>query len=1200
MTQDMTKDTTLHTIAKRMMLLLLMMTLGVGATWGDPTAITSATDLNAMTASGDYVITADIEIPTDGYTTKTSFSGTLEAAINPETKMPYRIKKLSAPLFTTLTGTVKNLVLEDVGISSHSGNTGAIACEATGDARIYNVGILSGSVGGTGYTGGLVGLLNNTETGGARVINCYSFANITGGSVKAGIVGYNNYASRHADIKTMVMNCMFYGDIATGDIVAPIYGGLEISNEDKVDNVERRLNNYNYYLYEAPFSKNNTKTNILITNYNRALAAEERYLNRFEFYRYLLNSTRELAAFYVDPSPETIKISNKDHKRYHVDLMAKWVLDKSIAPYPILKEQGKYPSVVNYDPVYTNDETGAKVLRTSISNTEENRNKGGWIGTLTVHIGGVGDNAPEGASILRRGAIQLPRTDKDYNNFNFNYDKVQLPYYNDVGTKNYTSNKVVTGWKITSMSKSAGSFSNNTYDVPSYNFADRECTQKDIYGVSGRVFSQGAYFDVPDGVSSITIEPYWGNAAYLSDANYDCYGYGGNGVGSFGLRYNNGSNYTINDDSQPVYTSISNALSRLDALGRSTSTSVYDNAVVLVGNYHKGGTGAPSKDDKPYTIMSADLNMDNEPDNSYISYSGKNQEISPIRFDFVNAPGMAMAHKLTSETTMGIIGNMKPHGWFEVTNTCVIRFSQLEYDWESKKNDTPLILLGGIIEQIVSNNTNGKDLNDAKFTDNTNYIHVGSNVWFKMFSNGAHMDHPTPTPHRPISVTGGEYEKFYLSGFFRPDAYTIATTDNAECYISGGKFGEVAGAGQENINGSVTWQINYADINSFFGGGLKDATGNYQIAGDINISIKNSHVGLFCGGPKFGNMADGKTVETTATGCTFDNYFGAGYGGTALVRVNTFNKFNTLSYNWNGTSEDVKMTPKFTESNGANKRGQYVANQGIAVNYEYENFEGSSNKTVGRLYVNYASLSLAKTNGATSSLTGCTIKENFYGGGSLGKVEGDITSTLTNCTVHGSVFGAGFSATIPTAEVFPAQGFNPEPYYNDKTGVFEKGGYPTAVKYTWSNSKGGNSDAKSLVDDAEGHWIHTDVSLLDLGTVTGDVTLNIEGNTVVMGKIVNKDEDGNFTSYGAQTGGVFGGGDSSSVTGDTEVKINASSQKTTEGYDYNSYNVFGGGNKASVTGDSKVTLKNKSVISNNVFGGGNEAVVTGSAEVNIE
>ena len=241
--------------------------------------------------------------------------------------MPYRIKNLSAPLFTTLTGTVKNLTLENVNISSGDadGNTGAIACTANGSARIYNVGVLGGSVGATGYTGGLVGLLD----GEARVINCYSYANITSGSVKAGIVGYNNYASKYTNLKTMVMNCMFYGDIdyASGSVY-PIYGGTEISN-DYNSNDNNRLNNYNYFLYESPFSEGNH-----ITNYNCALAAEERFLVRFEFYRHLLNSTRELAAWYATGNANNGKGIGSANK------MAKWVLDKSIAPYPILKDQG--------------------------------------------------------------------------------------------------------------------------------------------------------------------------------------------------------------------------------------------------------------------------------------------------------------------------------------------------------------------------------------------------------------------------------------------------------------------------------------------------------------------------------------------------------------------------------------------------------------------------------------------------------------------------------------------------------------------------------------------------------------------------------------------------------------------------------------------------------------------------------------------
>ena len=1100
--------------------------------------ITSLDQITDLTAS--YFLARDIDA--SGFSSSLGeFSGTLDGDL-------HKITNLGVPLFSTLNGgTVKNLTLEDVSISSGNaaGDAGAICCEATGASRIYNCGILAttttrntdgtvsfsgSSVSGTHYVGSFVGLLD----GSSRVINCYSYANISGGTECAGIVGYNNHASTHSDIQTMVMNCLFYGDVS-GGTVAPIYGGLEINNEST-----SQLNNYNYFLYEAPFSKNNYTGHILINKYNHALAAEERYLVRWEFYRNLVNSTRELAAYYVGA---TLADLSTGEKRYDRDEMLKWVLDKSIAPYPILKVQGTYPSPVNYDPEYTNDATGAKVSRNSVTE----HNKGGIItsmgtgGELSITISTSkttgGQTWPTGATI-HTTSLSRSITDKDENNYNYNYGKVQLPYYNEVGYGNYTGNKVVTGWKITSITAvdgdpyTAANYTGDNYDSPNYNFADRKSSNKDLYTISGRVFSQGAYFDVPDGVTSITIEPYWGNAAYLSDATYDCYYLPGrtdvannikhryeiSGVTEFGTRYTNGSNYSINGDDQPVYTSFANALS---SLSRGDDTSIYDNAVVLVGNYHqKGSPENNSKQD--FTVMSADLNFDNEPDYSLIMHSGKQEEFPPIRFDFINVPGAAMAHKMTSTTYMGIIGNIKPKGWFETTNTATIRFSQYEYDSELKKENAPFIFLGGIIDMFTS--TNGTEGS----TKNTKYIHVGSNAYFQVFNNGCHMDKTkTSTPHRPISVTGGEYDKFYLSGYLQAAAPAYTTNDggkNAECYVSGGKFGEMAGAGYEQIAGDVTWQIYNADIDAFYGGGINH---NKPVQGDITTTIRDSHVTQFCGGPKFGNMASGKTVTTTASGCTFGNYFGAGYGGTALTRVNVYNKFNTLTYNWNGTSENLAITPQFTNPSGANHRGLYKEGQGIAINYDYRNFEGSTINTVGYLFVNYASLSLAQTNNVTSTLTGCTIDENFYGGGRLGEVKGDATSSLTGCTVKGNVFGAGYSASVPTADVFPAEGFKtPIPFYNSQTGVFEPGGgYPTAVEYIWSNDKGSNSN--TLVDEGGKHYIHVDkseVDLTQLGTVTGTVTLDINDGTNIGGNV-----DG---------GNVYGGGALSDATGDVEVNIN--------------------------------------------------------------
>ena len=368
---------------------LLLMLLPVCAS-----AQTSITSLSEITnPAGSYRITDDIDA--SRFTGIASFSGTLEAAIDPATHMPYRITNLTAPLFDTLTGTVKNLVIEGVSINTTDDkNTGAIARTANGSARIYNVGVLGDSVGGTGYTGGLVGLLDGT----ARVINCYSYAKITGGSNVGGIVGYNNQTTTAGSINTMVMNCMFYGDITGGTTVSPVFGGTNIANLNNGG-----LNTFNYYAYDELQTKA-----ISDNKYNSALAVEEKFLKRHEFYRLLLNSNKKLAAFYV-----TGNVAD-------ANLMLKWVLetaDRTIddpKPYPILKAQGYYPSIINPD------------IANAPDSATVGRNHGGKLGkTLSVTIltksqkTTGGQSWPTAAtSDVQTTSLTLTRTDKDFDRFN--------------------------------------------------------------------------------------------------------------------------------------------------------------------------------------------------------------------------------------------------------------------------------------------------------------------------------------------------------------------------------------------------------------------------------------------------------------------------------------------------------------------------------------------------------------------------------------------------------------------------------------------------------------------------------------------------------------------------------------------------------------------------------------------------------------
>ena len=1142
-----------------------------------------AENVNSDGQAGKYYqVTEDIDI---------SYCIKIEADFNGILDGGYKILTgLDHPLFISINdGTVRNVILDEVSINT-SGNAGAIAATANGATRIYNCGILSGSVGGSDNVGGLVGYLN----GEARVINCYSYANITGGSVVGGIVGNNSVSTTSSNLKTMVMNCMFYGDISGSTNKAPIYNGNIIPNVGSTG-----VGNYNYFAADATYVQNND-----IQKYNCALMAETRFLQRFEFYRYLLNSHRELAAWWATGD------------RGNKDLMAKWVLDPSQIgsehPYPILKapkdaegHYNQYPSVVNID--------------AKNATTTSDRNKGGKLGELTVYVR-MGDGEhftrPAGAEIISGiSPLTLNITDKDYDHFNFNYYKVQLPYYNNVGTNNYTGNRVVTGWKIVSITGGTpGSFTTGVYDAEvddngnitsaPYNFADRYCTNKDLYSVSGRVFNQGAYWDVPEGVESITIEPYWAKAAYVADAYADVVyntgmttPYNVANVGG-GEIYTNGVSTFNGDDNQIVYTNtlkddgtinntaIANALS---VLSPNSNHTVNDYAVVLVGNYHQYGN--IESGNKPYTVTSVDLDHDNEPDYSFILRFNGRTKFHAVKYDFLNLVGLGMAQKSTGSKGSYNFGIPSPLNWFEVTNTALFRVTQMEYS-PTDRAKKPIIMQGGVIEQWV---TQQQDAGDA-----VEYFHVGGNVWFKEFHRGSHQDNDNRyTTHPPLSVTGGDYEKFYLTGAYQPLAKNY--NDDAECYINGGRFGTMAGAGMEGIGdasthtkGNIIWQIDNADINEFFGGGLN---GENSIQGNITTIIRNSHVGLFCGGPKFGDMNSGRTVKTTATDCHFGTYFGAGYGGNSYYRAAPMNfsskdndpwKSDDKGYNlvWNDwvagrikASKNNGTYPGNIPYTGYNQ--DYIgAFGGVSVGIDYQFIPMSDNdNNVARLFLDFVSFSLATTHNVTSKLTGCTITGNFYGGGSLGAVNGPVTSTLTNCQVDGSVFGAGYSASLPTVSVMPTTGFKVEPNYDTNTGVFMPGELPDyePVAYHWEHAGTVNSTATAI--DKENHILYTEKNLTALGTVTGNVTLNIEGTTTVAGS-------------------VYGGGEESGVVGDTEVNVTGGTIGYADAPAYGALvgNVYGGGKGLAdkvdaglVTGNTNINIIGTAetpFIYHNIYGGG--------------
>ena len=1163
------------------------------------TSLSSITDMDAV-----YILDSDINLNGASPITGT-FTGTIDGQM-------HTITGLTSALVNIADGAIiKNVILKDVYISGGD-NVGAICNVANGATRIYNCGVLgtineesvedpethvvsinvsgSSSISGTGNVGSIVGQLNGTS----RVINCYSYAVIQdGGNRVGGIVGYNsvnvaNPANASTGQKTMVMNCMFYGDIlGTGTYGnAPIYNGYNITNIDQ----NKGVGNFNYFRTEARYVQDGR-----INVYNCALSAETRFLNRFEFFRHLLNSNRALAAWWA-----TGDKADKDE-------MMKWELetaDRTIVPtelnpqlkpypYPILKRvkdnNGKYiqyPSVVNIDA------TNAPAFTDNTEHKESPRNEGRKFNTqLTVKIRRGSRaavqlyDAPTGARILDENGdeieaadgtrnITLNITDKDPDRFNFNYYKVQLPYYNDYGTKNYTGNRVVTGWKIVDMD-SDGSRAFSTGDMPAdasasvnddgditlttpYNFADRKSTQKDLYASNGhRIFNQGAYFDVPEGVTSITIEPYWAKCVFVADEYMDMVYNSGMGtaypvttVGG-GKRYENGK-INIEGTDYDVQTTMGDAVT---ALNPQSSESVYDEAIVLVGNVHRIGLSSENKD-KPFTIMSIDQDKDNEPDFSYILRFDGRVRVHPVRVDFLNVIGLGMAQKSSGSKGTYNFGIMQPYGWFECTNTGLFRVTQFEYDSGGNNNsepraNSPMILQGGVIEQWV---TVGRKEYQYKEAKSVTYYHMGGNVWFKEFHIGVHQDKNLKannkpdefvSPHPPISVTGGDFDEFYLTGLYNTPNNTYS--DNAECYINGGRFGKVAGTGMQGIGkvaeqtGNIIWQIDNADIDEFYGGGINFA---HVSEGNITTVISNSRVDLFCGGPKFGDMKNGKIVVTNATNCTFRTFFGAGYGGNSYNRRYPDNQINLESDPTNPTWNNWVVAEYTNDYNPEYK--------GVSTRIDYQYIPQSDNyRSVARLFVDYVSFSLATTHNVTSKLTGCTITTeplgrlklfegcvgSFYGGGSLGKVSGPVKSTLIDCSVDCNVYGAGYSATLPPVSVM-YNNFVKEPHYDGNLGAYMEAKLPATRNFNWVHSDTTNELYEDLSDpDNPIREIRTTATLTDLGTVSGDATLTINGNKTDI------------------KGSVYGGGDDSAVGGNTNVTMNAGKVGV---------NVYGGGKTGSV------------------------------------
>ena len=1171
-------------------------------------------------SNGNYKIVSDNDINASGYNpTVTTFTGTLTAQAKADGTFPI-ITGLTQPLFTTVTGAkISNIMLKEVAISQ-AGDVGAICCTANGDTRIYSCGILptdplhisnnpsTVASSNNRNCGSLVGKLDGT----ARVINCFSYAWITQGGggnyYVGGLVGNNSQTSTQADIKTIVVNCMFYGDIDTDHCAnyAPVYGNKMIKTESS-NHASTGINPYDFFRESADFDNNYITGNSNdINKYNRSWPVLEEYLTRFEYYRSIFNSNRRLCTWWVNGTNGT---APTDEEVTTLDL-AKWVLDPSIAPYPILKKWGKYPCITNPDP--------EKVWDTATGTWRQRANaapcQGKSLGTLSITVN-PGGHASSGVTST---TITRTITDMDTLNFDFGYCKVQLPYYNEL-FGNPSSNDhdvryggnykdyVVTGWKITNIMTDGTITDYNSFVAnweSGYNFADRHCIEKDLYATSGanRVFAQGGYYYVPEGVTAITIEAYWGKAVYLNNTGHyidrvDITNYGAVDDPKKGEPFEPAGTVPTTFQGHDVYQSWKSAVLALDQATNSNgvlSISVYDQAIVLLNNLQwrnandPVGTRIAGGDEEkwyPYTIMSIDKDLDNEPDYCFelqFRRQFARPGIQPIRFDFLPVPelGMAVRHNQNQNT----IGIFIPQGHFEITETSYMHTTQFEYDaakfgsgpaggQAGTKVPAPVILNGGHFEQIV-----------VRYgpQNNTQYFIMGGHFRMLRFTPGAHTNTGQSAKVRlcAVNAIGGEFTEFYLSGIYRPDINptSIAAQGNPHCYINGGKFGLIAGAGYDKILGSVYFKIDHSYIGEFYGGGIN---GSKPIGGSIDVTIDHSYVEKYCGGPKIGAMTSGKTVTTHATGTIFGRYYGGGNGGTSYYREKKedgnidFTNPSTLAY-WNNHGYDV-FNPLNTISGLTTQYEGTGDNKGYHALFEFECFvesNGLGDKPTIRSYLHWAQFGTTTTGDVSNTLVNCTVKKNFYGGGNLANVNGKVTSTLTDCTILGNVYGGGYSGKIEPFRIHNKDAAH-FPYI-DGAGLMQDGlnrlnslDYIDR-EYTWcyKNATTGEMFPQGVVIPASANtganatfeypvgsnkwYVLTTVSLEGLGAVSQNVSLTLEGTTTVGTPGVNG------------TGNVYGGGDESEVLQNTLVKI----LDRTKVFG----NIYGGGNMGKVGGNTKVII----------------------------
>ncbi len=156
-------------------------------------------------SNNTYVLMNDINLSGSSWSISSSFSQTFDGNFHTISNLNISSSSQYVGMVGTLSGTIKNLFLENVKIYNNSSSTysytGAIAGKNNG--TIQNVAVVSGTVYGsnydkTRYTGGITGYNEDT------IKNCITDLTVSTGVFIGGIAGYN---------EGPITNCFNYGPV---------------------------------------------------------------------------------------------------------------------------------------------------------------------------------------------------------------------------------------------------------------------------------------------------------------------------------------------------------------------------------------------------------------------------------------------------------------------------------------------------------------------------------------------------------------------------------------------------------------------------------------------------------------------------------------------------------------------------------------------------------------------------------------------------------------------------------------------------------------------------------------------------------------------------------------------------------------------------------------------------------------------------